>query len=75
MGRPTNRYAARREESLARMAHDVVLPTRLSGESHGAYYRRCALLWLADHGDTDPEHRAQVLRLGALAGTRGARGS
>lgn len=68
MGRPTNRYAARREESLARMARDVDLPTRRPGESHGAYYRRCALLWLVDHGGTDPEQRAQVLRLGRLAG-------
>lgn len=67
MGRPTNRLAARRAESLARMAADVPLPPRAPKESHGAYYRRCALLWLAAVGDRDPEESARVLRLGALA--------
>jgi hypothetical protein len=67
MGRPTNRYAARREASLARMALDVVLPPREPGESQGAYYRRCALIWLAAPGERDPEERANVLQLGALA--------
>ena len=67
MGRPTNRYAARREASLARMAADLALPPREPAESHGAYYRRCALLWLCAPGDRDPETRAEVLRLGALA--------
>jgi hypothetical protein len=67
MGRPTNRYAARREASLARMAADCPLPDREPGESQGAYYRRCALVWLAAPGDRDPEERSLVLRLGALA--------
>jgi hypothetical protein len=67
MGRPTNRYAARRDASLARMSADVALPVREEGESHGAYYRRCALVWLAAPGERDPEERANVLRLGALA--------
>jgi hypothetical protein len=70
MGRPTNRYASRREASLARMGVDVALPSRTAGESQGAYYRRCAILWLAAAGDKDPEERANVLRLGALARTR-----
>lgn len=67
MGRPTNRYAARRDASLARMAAVITLPPRETGESHGAYYRRCAVLWLSAPGDRDPEERADVLRLGALA--------
>ena len=67
MGRPTNRYAARREASLVRMTADVPLPPREEGESQGAYYRRCALIWLSAPGDRDPEMRADVLRLGALA--------
>jgi hypothetical protein len=67
MGRPTNRYAARREASLVRMAVDVTLPPREPGESQGAYYRRCAIVWLAEAGEKDPEERANVLRLGALA--------
>jgi len=67
MGRPTNRLAARRAESLERMAVDVSLPARAPGESHGAYYRRCALVWLTAAGDRDPEERERVLRLGALA--------
>ncbi|MCU1589549.1 MAG: hypothetical protein JWP11_805 [Frankiales bacterium] len=67
MGRPTNRYAARRAASLARMAVDVSLPPREPGESQGAYYRRCALIWLAAPGERDPEERANVLHLGALA--------
>ena len=67
MGRPTNRYAARREASLARMAADVELPARDPGESQGAYYRRCAVVWLSAPGERDPEVRADVLRLGALA--------
>lgn len=67
MGRPTNRFAARRDASLLRMAEDVALPPREAGESHGAYYRRCALVWLSAPGDRDPEERANVLRLGALA--------
>ncbi len=70
MGRPTNRYALRREASLARMAAEVVLPTRNEGEAQGAYYRRCALVWLSAPGDRDPEERALVLRLGALASER-----
>jgi hypothetical protein len=73
MGRPTNRYAARREASLARMAADVRLPDRALKESHGAYYRRCALLWLTEAGERDPEEVAKVLRLGALAARAGAR--
>jgi hypothetical protein len=75
MGRPTNRYAARREASLARMAADLRLPDRLPTESHGAYYRRCALLWLAAPGERDPEERTNVLRLGALASPRPAAGA
>jgi hypothetical protein len=67
MGRPTNRYAARRAASLARMAAEIALPPREPGESQGAYYRRCAVLWLSAPGDRDPEMRADVLRLGALA--------
>ena len=67
MGRPTNRYAARRAASLEQMAADVELPPRDPGESQGAYYRRCALVWLSAPGDRDPEMRADVLRLGALA--------
>ena len=67
MGRPTNRYAARRTASLARMAAEIALPEREPGESQGAYYRRCALVWLTAPGDRDPEMRADVLRLGALA--------
>ncbi len=67
MGRPTNRYAARREASLARMSADVSLPPREPGESQGAYYRRCAVIWLSAAGDRDAEMRADVLRLGALA--------
>jgi hypothetical protein len=67
MGRPTNRYALRREASLARMAADVALPAREPGESQGAYYRRCALVWLTAPGERDPEERSVVLRLGALA--------
>jgi hypothetical protein len=67
MGRPTNRYAARREASLALMAADVALPSREPGESQGAYYRRCALIWLSAPGDRDPEMRSDVLRLGALS--------
>lgn len=67
MGRPTNRYAARRDASLARMAADISLPPRQAGESHGAYYRRCAVLWLDAAGDRDPEHRALIRTLGAIA--------
>ena len=67
MGRPTNRYASRREASLARMAEEVALPPRDAGESQGAYFRRCAVIWLSAPGDRDPEVRADVLRLGALA--------
>jgi hypothetical protein len=67
MGRPTNRYAARRDASLARMSTDIALPDREAGESHGAYYRRCAVLWLSAPGDRDPDERENVLRLGALA--------
>ena len=67
MGRPTNRYAARREASLARMAADIALPAREPGESQGAFYRRCAVIWLSAPGERDPEMRADVLRLGALA--------
>jgi hypothetical protein len=67
MGRPTNRYAARRQASLARMAEDISLPCREAGESQGAYFRRCAVAWLSAPGDRDPEVRADVLRLGALA--------
>lgn len=67
MGRPTNRYAARREASIERMSADIDLPAREPGESHGAYYRRCALLWLAAPGERDPEERDLVLRLAALA--------
>ncbi len=67
MGRPTNRYASRREDSLALMATVVELPPRQDGESHGAYYRRCALLWLAAPGERNPDERETVLRLGALA--------
>lgn len=66
MGRPTNRYAARRDDSLRRMAADVALPARLPGESHGAYYRRCAVLWLEAAGDRDPEHRALIETLGRV---------
>jgi hypothetical protein len=66
MGRPTNRYAARREASLVRMALDVTLPARDQGESQGAYYRRCAIIWLAEAGEKDPQERANVLRLGAV---------
>jgi hypothetical protein len=67
MGRPTNRYAVRRAESLKRMSADIALPSREPGESQGAYYRRCAVLWLSAPGDRDPDMRAEVLRLGALA--------
>ncbi|MDX6197423.1 MAG: hypothetical protein QOJ79_574 [Actinomycetota bacterium] len=67
MGRPTNRFAARRTASLARMAADIELPPRDPGESQGAYYRRCAVVWLKAPGDCDPEMRLEVLRLGALA--------
>lgn len=67
MGRPTNRYAVRREASLARMAADCPLPEREAGESHGAYYRRCAVAWLAAPGERDPDERELVMRLGALA--------
>jgi hypothetical protein len=67
MGRPTNRYAARREACLARMAADVPFPPRDAGESQGAYFRRCAVIWLSAPGELDPELRAEVLRLGALA--------
>jgi hypothetical protein len=49
------------------MAADLCLPNRMPGESQGAHYRRCALLWLAAPGERDPEERATVLRLGALA--------
>ena len=70
MGRPTNRHASRRAASLERMAADVALPPREAGESQGAYYRRCALIWLSAPGDRDPEVRADVLRLGALASSR-----
>lgn len=49
------------------MACDVPLPRRDAGESHGAYYRRCALVWLAAPGDRDPQERDIVLKLGALA--------
>lgn len=71
MGRPTNRYAARRDASLARMAADYPLPAREVGESHGAYYRRCAVIWLSAPGERDPEERELVLRLGALAAKPG----
>jgi hypothetical protein len=67
MGRPTNRYAARREASLQQMAAEVELPPREPGESQGAYYRRCAVIWLSAPGDRDPDMREDVLRLGALA--------
>jgi hypothetical protein len=73
MGRPTNRFAARREASLARMGADIELPARDTGESQGAYYRRCAVLWLSAPGDRDAEMRAEVLRLGALASRPTAR--
>jgi hypothetical protein len=72
VGRPTNRYAARRDASLARMATEISLPPRERGESHGAYYRRCAVMWLAAPGVRDPEEAAVVLRLGALASSRTA---
>lgn len=67
VGRATNRYAARRDAALLRMAGDVTLPARDAGESHGAYFRRCALVWLAAPGERDQDLRADVLRLGALA--------
>jgi hypothetical protein len=67
MGRPTNRFAARRAEALARMGTQVALPARDEGESQGAYFRRCAIIWLAAPGERDREERADVLRLGALA--------
>lgn len=67
MGRPTNRFAARRADALTRMAAQVALPSRDEGESQGAYFRRCAIIWLAAPGERDPEERADVLRLGALA--------
>jgi hypothetical protein len=67
MGRPTNRYAARRAALLTRMAAEIALPAREPGESQGAYYRRWALLWLSAPGERDPEMCADVLRLGALA--------
>lgn len=67
MGRPTNRFASRREASLARMAADCPLPARAVGESQGAYYRRCAVAWLCAPGERDPGERENVLRLGALA--------
>jgi hypothetical protein len=49
------------------MAADIELPPRDPGESQGAYYRRCAVVWLKAPGDCDPEMRLEVLRLGALA--------
>jgi hypothetical protein len=49
------------------MAADVELPARQPGESQGAYYRRCAIIWLSAPGDRDLEMREEVLRLGALA--------
>lgn len=74
MGRPTNRHALRRDASLAQMAGDVALPLRLADESHGAYYRRCALLWLASPGERDPRERAEVVRLSLLASKPAAPG-
>lgn len=67
MGRPTNRFASRREAALARMGTQVPLPAREPGESQGAYFRRCAIIWLAAPGERDPAEREDVLRLGALA--------
>jgi hypothetical protein len=52
------------------MATEVPLPPRNAGESHGAYYRRCAIIWLAAPGERDAEDWADVLRLGALASRR-----
>ncbi|MDT7537281.1 MAG: hypothetical protein QOI82_866, partial [Actinomycetota bacterium] len=49
------------------MAAEVTLPPREPGESQGAYYRRCAVIWLSAPGDRDPDMRSDVLRLGALA--------
>ena len=72
MGRPTNRLAARREASLARMASEISLPPRQVGESQGAYYRRCAIVWLSVPGERNSEDWAEVLRLGALASRREA---
>jgi len=54
------------------MSVDVTLPPRDPGESHGAYYRRCALVWFSAPGERDPDEAAVVLRLGALASKRTA---
>jgi hypothetical protein len=49
------------------MGTQVPLPAREPGESQGAYFRRCAIIWLAAPGERDPAEREDVLRLGALA--------
>ena len=63
MAAARNRWAVRRDASLARMAQDMFLPCRLPEEAHGAWYRRCAERWLERYADTDPEHAAEVRRL------------
>lgn len=63
MGRPADRLHAAREAALERMACDMFLPARGSGERHGQYFTRCALLWLRGAASRDPEQLAEVLRL------------
>ena len=66
MAAARNRWAIRRDASLARMTQDMFLLARRPEETHGAWYRRCAAVWLERYADTDPEHAAEVRRLSRL---------
>ena len=63
MAAARNRWADRRDASLARMSQDMFLVARQPGETHGAWYRRCAARWMERYGESDPQHADEVRRL------------
>ena len=71
MAAARNRWAARRDASLIRMSQDMFLLARRPDETHGAWYRRCAAVWLERHGSSDVEHADEVRRLSRVRGGAG----